>query len=173
MYLVDSKDALLDGVVEVVVGSMDVEGMAPGPHWEERLKAGFRAYRQLAHAHPAVFPLVGRRPVRTLAALRPVEVALGVLSDAGLSPQAALHAFRTLSHYAYGHALSEIRGMAIDAASQHTGPSAETLAEEAQSFRHLTAVLPHAARADHTAEFEQGLDVIIAGIKRTHGLTAS
>jgi AcrR family transcriptional regulator len=166
---VPSKDALLDGVVEVVVASMDVEGMAPGRAWEERLKDGFRAYRRLAHAHPAVFPLVGRRPVRTLAALRPVDLALGILDEAGVPPRGALRSFRTLSHYAYGFALSEIRGMALDSASQGHAPAPETLASEAMAFPHLARVLREAPEADHGAEFEEGLEVIMTGIKSTYG----
>ena len=137
----------------------------PGP-WQERLKEGFRAYRRLAHAHPAVFPLVGRRPVRTLAALRPVEIALGLLHDAGFPPRAALRAFRTLSHFAYGHALSEIRGMAMDSASQATDP--KVLQAEAEQFPNLTKVMPEAANSDHTAEFEESLDVIIVGLVSTY-----
>ncbi|CAA9402743.1 MAG: Transcriptional regulator, AcrR family [uncultured Phycisphaerae bacterium] len=165
---VANKQALLDGIVEWVVDSMDTSGMLePGP-WQERLKDGFRAYRRLAHAHPAVFPLVGRRPVRTLAALRPVELALGLLHDAGCPPGAALRAFRTLSHFAYGHALSEIRGMAMDSASQATEP--EVLEAQAKQFPNLTRVMLEAASSDHNAEFEESLDVIIAGLVTTYRL---
>ena len=114
--------------------------------------------------------LVGRRPVRTLAALRPVEVALGILREAGLPPWAALRAFRTLSHYAYGHALSEIRGMALDDASKQQGPSPETLQAEADSFPNLISILPEATPTDHDAEFEEGLAVIVEGLRRVYGL---
>ena len=42
-YYVASKDALLDGVVEIVVAGMDLSwGERSGP-WQERLKEGYRA----------------------------------------------------------------------------------------------------------------------------------
>ena len=168
-HYVESKDALLDGLVETVVASMDTSGMAEGP-WEERLKAGFRAYRRLAHEYPAVFPLVGRRQVRTLAALRPVDTALGILREAGFRPAPALHAFRTLSSFTYGYALSEIRGFAIESTSRGEGPPPEILEAEAESFANLAEVIPAAGETDHDVEFEQGLDVIIRGLKSAHDL---
>ena len=165
---VESKDALLDGIVETVVASMDLAGMEREGPWEARLKEGFRAYRRLAHDHPAVFPLIGRRPVRTLAALRPVEVALRILREVGFSPPAALHAFRTLSSFAYGYALSETRGFAMESASEGSAPTPQTLQAEAEHFPYLAEVIRQSGTSDHDAEFEQGLDVIIAGLKAAH-----
>ena len=166
---VDGKEAVLDGIVETVVASMDLSGMQAGP-WQERLKAGFRAYRRLAHEYPAAFPLVGRRPVRTLAALKPVDVALGILREAGFPPRAALHAFRTLSSFAYGYALSEIRGFAMESAAGGGGPPPAVLEAEAERFPNLAEVIPQAGAADHDAEFELGLDVIIAGLETAHAI---
>ena len=170
-HYIESKDALLDGIVERVVASMDVSAMEGGS-WQERLKEGFRAYRRLAHDYPAVFPLIGRRPVRTLAALGPVEIALGILDEARLSPRAALHAFRVLSSYTYGYALSEIRGFAMESASAGTGPPPDVLRAEAARFPHLARVIPEAGATDNEAEFETGLDVIIAGLEKVHGARA-
>ncbi len=166
---VEGKEALLDGVVETVVASMDLSGMESGP-WQERLKEGFRAYRHLAREYPAVFPLVGRRPVRTLAALEPVDVALGLLREAGFSAGAALRAFRTLSSFAYGYALSEIRGFAIESAAGGGGPPPEVLRAEAERFPNLAEVIPEAGATDHDAEFDDGLDAIIAGLRMQHSV---
>ena len=166
-HYVESKDALLDGVVERVVARMEISGMEHGP-WQERLKEGFRAYRRLAQAYPVVFPLIGRRPVRTLAALRPVDVALGILRQAGFSPRAALQAFRVLSGYAYGYALAEIRGLAMESASAGAGPPPGILEAEAARFPHLTEVIPEAGAVDHDVEFDAGLDAIITGLGIVH-----
>ncbi len=109
-----SKEALVDAVVEAVVAEMGPP--AETPDWEERLRERFRSYRGLAHAHPHVFPLVGKRTVKSPEALLPVEHMLDILRGAGFSPEGALHAFRTLSSYAFGYALSEIRGFALEPA---------------------------------------------------------
>ncbi len=100
--------------------------------------------------------------------LRPMEVALGLLYEAGFGPRAALRGFRTLSHFAYGHALSEIRGMAMDSASRAIAP--EALQHEAERLPNLTRVMPEAAISDHDAEFEESLDVIITGLMSVHDL---
>ncbi len=166
---VEGKEALLDGIVETVVASMDLSGMHGGP-WHERLKEGFRAYRRLAHEYPAVFPLVGRRPVRTLGALKPVDLALGILREASFSASAALHAFRTLSSFAYGYALSEIRGFAMESVAEGGGLRSDVLRAEAERFPNLAEVMPEAGATDHDAEFEDGLDAIIAGLRMRHGV---
>ncbi len=172
---VESKEALLDGIVALAVASMDLSHSQQGT-WQERLKAIFRSYRALAHSHPNVFPLVGRRPVQTLAALAPVDAALGVLRQAGFSPRDALTAFRTLSGFAYGYALAELRGLAMESAAAERGPTASVLSAEAERFPHLAEVIPHAGTTDRDAEFEAALDIIIAGLtstQRSHGAPAT
>src|SRR5262245_11167597 len=113
-YYVENKDALLDGIVETVVSGMDLTWAKQSGRWQARLKAGYGAYRRLAHTHPAVFPLIGRPAGRTPAALRPVEAFLTVLREAGFPPRAALQAHRTLSSFVYGYAISELSGLAIE-----------------------------------------------------------
>ena len=153
---VADKDDLLDACIAHAAAQMDLSGMlAPGP-WRERLKRGFTAYRTLAHAYPELYPLIGRRPVRELAVLRPIDVALGVLSEAGFDEAAAMTAFRILNSYVYGYATAELSGLAIVAAAE-AGMSAGEVP-------HVTRVLPFVAAIDRDAEFEHGLDVILAGL---------
>src|SRR3712207_4723720 len=57
---VPNKNALLDGMVEVLLGELRVP---PENHdWEERIREGWRSFRRLAHEHPNVFPLFLTRP---------------------------------------------------------------------------------------------------------------
>jgi hypothetical protein len=62
----------------------------------------------------------------TLAALAPVDATLGVLREAGFSPRDALTAFRALSGFAYGYALAELRGLAMESAAAGRGPTPST-----------------------------------------------
>ncbi len=157
---VRSKDDLLDGCIEEVAASLDLGGMrAPGP-WRERLKAGFTAYRALAHRHPHLFALVGHRPVRRLEVLRPVEVALGVFADAGFTPAQSMRAFRVVNSYVYGFALSELTGLAVQAASSGT------LAGDPADFPNLVRAMPHAGDIAADDEFERGLDTVLDGVAR-------
>jgi TetR/AcrR family transcriptional regulator, tetracycline repressor protein len=158
-YYVDGKDALLDGVVEIVVAGMDLSWAERSGPWQERLKEGYRAYRRLAHTHPGVFPLIGRPAGRTLAGLRPVEAFLSVLREAGYPPRAALQAHRTLSSYVYGYAISEIRGLGLESDGQL--PIEES---EWQSLPSLAEALAKTKSVDHDREFNQGLDAIVSGL---------
>lgn len=160
-----SKERLLDALVEAVVEAMDVSGMEGPGSWEGRLKEGFRAYRRLAHQYPQVFPLVGRRPVATLAALRPVEFALDILRSAGLGPAEALQAFRTLSSFAFGYALSELSGFAIADAARRAGSQGPV---DTGGFPRLAEALGHASGVDRDREFEAGLAIIVAGIQEAY-----
>src|SRR5918994_2302432 len=105
---VPNKSALLDGMVEVLLGELRVP---PENHsWEERVRQGYRAFRRLAHEHPNVFPLLVNRPPETMDGVWLVEEFLQTLREAGFGRGAALHAFRSLSSYTFGYAMAEIRG---------------------------------------------------------------
>src|SRR5919112_3249419 len=57
---VPNKDALLDGMVEVLLGELEVP--PEDDSWDERIREGYRSFRRLAHEHPNVFPLLVNRP---------------------------------------------------------------------------------------------------------------
>jgi AcrR family transcriptional regulator len=137
---VPSKDALLNGMVELLLSGLEVsegEEVVRGGSggWEGRVRRAFRSYLGLARAHPEVFPLFALRPLNTAESLRVFET----LREAGFDNVTALRAFRALSSYTIGHALAEIREKSPD------GPDAEP--------------------ADRDAEFEFGLDLILAGLR--------
>src|ERR1700730_5019947 len=63
---VDDKNALLDGLVEMLLTEYPLP-RAEG-EWDERLTALAEAIRDTARRHPAVFPLLLTRPAITPAA---------------------------------------------------------------------------------------------------------
>ncbi len=159
-----SKEALLDSVVERVVAEMQPPA-ADATGWEEPLHEALRSYRRLAHAHPHVFPLVGRRRVQSPPeGLRPVEWALDLLRRAGFDAEGALHAFRTLSSYAFGYALSEIWGFALEP-DPHDPSRFDIRRADPQRFPRMGEVAPHVVACDHDAEFERGISFILAGLR--------
>lgn len=162
---VRGKEDLLDACIEEVSASLDLSGMQERGPWRERLKAGFTAYRALAHAHPHLFALVGHRPVQRLDVLRPVEVALGVFADAGFTPTQSIRAFRIANSFVYGYALSELTGLAVQTSSE------ATLADDPADFPNLAHAMPIARNADPDAEFARGLDTILDGIATWQALS--
>src|SRR5713226_5430862 len=70
----ENKDALLDGVAEVLWGEVELPGGDTG--WEELLRAMAISLRTLAHAHPHAYALLLTRQSLSLAMLRLSDVTL-------------------------------------------------------------------------------------------------
>ena len=156
---VPNKSALLDGMVEVLLGELRVP---PENHdWEERIREGWRSFRRLAHEHPNVFPLFLTRPPNTMDGIWLIEEFVKTLRRAGFGPETTLHAFRTLSSYTFGYAMSEIRGFALEPADSR--PGFQSLPPE--EFPHISELRPYLQGVDHDAEFEFGLDRIFSGLR--------
>jgi len=156
---VPNKSALLDGMVEVLLGELEVP--AENHSWEERIREGYRAFRWLAHEHPNVFPLLVNRPPETMDGVWLVEEFLRTLEEAGFGRETALHAFRALSSYTFGYAMAEIRGFALEPDGSRLG--AHRLSPE--EFPSLCELKPLLENMDHDAEFEFGLDLILNGLR--------
>jgi TetR/AcrR family transcriptional regulator, tetracycline repressor protein len=156
---VPNKSALLDGMVEVLLGELKVPPENHG--WEERIREGYRAFRRLAHQHPNIFPLLVNRPPDTMDGVWLVEEFLRTLQEAGFGKETALHAFRALSSYTFGYAMAEIRGFALEPDGSRLG--AYWLSSE--EFPRLSELRPQLENVDHDAEFEFGLDLILSGLR--------
>jgi AcrR family transcriptional regulator len=155
---VPNKSALLDGMVEVLLGELEVP--PENGSWDERIREGYRSFRRLAHEHPNVFPLLVNRPPDTMDGAWLVEEFLKTLGEAGFGKEAALHAFRALSSYTFGYAMAEIRGFALEPDGFRLG--AYRLPPE--EFPRITELKPQLENVDHDAEFEFGLDLILVGL---------
>ena len=119
---VPNKDALLDGMVEVLLGELEVPSERAA--WEERVREAYRGFRRLARRHPNVFPLLVLRPPDTMDGVWLVEEFLKTMRGAGFDAPTALYAFRTLSAYATGYAMAEIRGFAMEPGGGRDGAAA-------------------------------------------------
>ena len=135
---VPNKSALLDGMVEVLLGELEIP--PENRSWEERIREGYRAFRRLAL----------------------VEEVLKTLEEAGFGKETALHAFRALSSYTFGYAMSEIRGFALEPGGSRLG----ALRLSPEEFPRISELGPRLEGVDHDAEFEFGLDFILDGLKK-------
>jgi AcrR family transcriptional regulator len=105
---VDSKKALLDGLVELLLTEHPLAQAGQG--WEEWLVALAAATRDTARRHPAVFPLLLTRPATTPAARAVRDAILAALREAGLPEGQAARAERLMSTAVLGFAASEAAG---------------------------------------------------------------
>jgi AcrR family transcriptional regulator len=156
---VPNKSALLDGMVEVLLGELRIPSEDEG--WEERVRGAYRAFRRLAHEHPNVFPLFVTRPPDTMDGVWLVEEFLQTLRGAGFDPKTSLHAFRALSSYATGYAMAELRGFAMEP----SGPRSGARALPAEQFPRIAELNRELGEVDRDAEFEFGLDLILQGLR--------
>jgi AcrR family transcriptional regulator len=156
---VPNKGALLDGMVEILLGELEIPPEEEG--WESRVRDAYRAFRRLAHEHPNVFPLLVVRPPDTMDGVWLVEEFLKTLRGAGFGPETALYAFRALSSYAAGYAMAELRGFAMEPSGTRLG----ALTLPSGDFPRIHELDARLEKVDHDAEFEFGLDLILAGLK--------
>jgi hypothetical protein len=126
-------------------------------------------FRRLALAHPNVVPLLVTRPLATPLGqrppgmLRPLEDVVALLTSAGFSRVDALHIYRVLFGYLYGHILTELQEVV------------ERLEETDDVLRlglHRLAITEFPqVRAlgsyDGAAELDRGLDLLLIGLTAT------
>ncbi|MBA3472494.1 MAG: TetR/AcrR family transcriptional regulator [Rubrobacter sp.] len=156
---VPNKGALLDGMVDLLLGELEVP--SEDKDWEERIREAYRTFRHLAHEHPNVFPLFVARPPHTMDGAWLVEDFLKTLRRAGFDAQTTLHAFRALSSYTVGYAMAEIWGFAMEP----TGSQPGAWQLPAEKFPYISELKFYLEEVDRDAEFEFGLDLIFAGLR--------
>ena len=157
---VPNKGALLDGMVEVLLGELEVP--PDGEGWEDRIREAYRRFRRLAHDHPDIFSLLIIRPPEAMYGVWLAEEFLRTLREAGFEPMMALHAFRALNSYTVGYAMAEIRDFALEPGGSRSG--ALQLSEE--EFPRIAELRQNLEGVDRDAEFEFGLDLIFAGLRQ-------
>jgi AcrR family transcriptional regulator len=104
---VDDKNALLDGLVELLV--TEYPRSADGT-WSERLTALATGIRAVAARHPAVFPLLLTRPAVTPAARAVRDSVHAALREGGVPEAAVARTERLISTAVLGFAASEAAG---------------------------------------------------------------
>ncbi len=156
---VSSKEALLDGIGEQLLAGLEL-GSADGD-WTVTAKRLTCELRAIARAHPAAFELVGMRALNTVEAMRPVETLLAALRAGGFPPDRAVAAFRLLSGYLRGFALSEIAGFTLT--SGRRGLTEEELPVD--KFPAIHSLSDELRRDPTDDDFAAGIETIIAGLR--------
>jgi AcrR family transcriptional regulator len=152
---VQSKDDLIEGVVELIFREMPL--IVPGPEpWQQRIRRHAGIYRSVLLEHPNAVRLVAGRPLVTEGTAAFVESALAELRSIGLDVRAADRVLGVIASFTLGH-VSEQTG-----AGRRTVSPAHVL--DLRRFPNL-ADLGKMTPAEYDAEFELGLDFIVAGVE--------
>lgn len=156
---IENKDAVLDGIVELIILEIDVP-TDPDLGWEQAVRRVAHSYRRAAQAHPHAFPLVTTRPLTTPGALERVDAFFDLQRRAGFDERSTLASYRMLSAYVRGFALEEVTGRALGTARGQASPD-----ELASQFPVVAELAPLLAQPNPDADFERGLDMIVSGMR--------
>lgn len=156
---VADKQALLDLVVERVIA--ETQPPEPDAPWEDRLRHTAHEWRRVALAHPHMFPLLATRLPASPAGLSPVEATLGALRDAGLDDETAIGHFWAFVAYTTGALIAECAAATGSGMSSLSVPA--TI--DPGAFPHLAELGPALGACDFAAEYERGLEILIASTR--------
>ncbi|BCK58215.1 TetR family transcriptional regulator [Nocardia wallacei] len=168
---VPNKAAVIDGVAEVVFTELSVDAAASD--WVAEVRRVAREFRRVALAHPRAVPLLVTRPLATPLGQRPpatvrlLEDMLALLTRVGYTEVDALHIYRALFGFLYGHVLNELQEL-VERPEETDDLLRLGLYRlpigEFPLVRGLASVL---ASYDGAAELERGLDILLAGLAAT------
>lgn len=159
------KDDILDGVLDIIYRELWLD--PSDDPWQDRVRAYSRALRATMLAHPNAAPVMATRPVFGAETLSLLERVLGELYDMGLDATRSIFVCDVVVSYVMGHVLSQL------SADPNIGADPDELARlrsmlPPDRFPRVRETLGNGP-VDRDAEFELGLDLIVAGLE--HMLT--
>jgi AcrR family transcriptional regulator len=161
-----SKDELLDGMVDIVFGEIDSPSI--DLDWRSAMRRRAISAREALKRHSwAIGLMESRKPGP--ANLRNHNAVMGCLREAGLSFEAAIHAYSVQDAYIYGFALQE-----KDLGFETPADAGEAVQRRAQAIgalddypylAEIATKLPESGY-DPAVDFAWGLDLILDGLDR-------
>lgn len=171
-----NKRALLSALIEEIFSEMRVP--EPGRSgdlgdWRERVRAWARAFRDVARAHPKLVPYLASYPEAAAeATLESTEELYAAFEAAGMTPREIVGSVGVVVDYLNGFALAEASGAVGDPDEQRE--MLELLDARPQGeLPAMRRTLEALASKDLGADFEFGLEVVLAGLEATAGRRGS
>ena len=167
---VANKDAILDGLIDLVFGEIDLPvGEAD---WKAAMRRRAISDREVLRRHPWATGLMESRSTPGPATLRHHDAVLGILRNAGFPLELAAHAYSLLDSYIYGFALQET-SLPFNTPEETAEVAQAMMAEfPADAYPHLTEIaVEHVLQPGYSyaSEYLFGLDLILDGLERRAG----
>jgi AcrR family transcriptional regulator len=152
-----TKDALLDAVVDEVVGEVDLSMWrhVDSGSWAQALTGWARSYRAALVAHPNLVPVLAQGPGRRVNALRLADAVFGGLVDAGWSRGDATRIGAVMRYLVFGSALGSFAGGFVD--------DEQVYAAEYPHLDQAHLLAEHRRSIDESA-FETGITALVEGL---------
>lgn len=161
---IPSKEALLDGVLELILGEVELPGANPSD-WGAALAGAFGSFRKVLLEHPNALSLVTNKPEVTPAIFKPIEMSLSILRGAGFGPEMALQAHWAIVGFTLGHVGFQVGSPYHDEEHMQEEIEMRRAALPAEEFPTLFEVMPYAMNCDFDAAYEFGLASLIEGLR--------
>ena len=168
-YHFANKDEIVDGIVDLVFGEIDLP--AGGADWRTAMRRRAISLRDALLRHRWAIGLMEARRNAGPANLRHHDAMIGSLRAGGLSIAMAARAYSVLDAYIYGFALTKMNlpfGPSEEVADVATTMLARFPVGE---YPNLIAMITEHLRPgyDYGDEFEDGLDLILDSLERAAG----
>lgn len=163
---VPGKEAILDGMVDMVFGEID-----PPPteiDWKSAMRHRALSARAILVRHPWAAPLMEARRNPGPNTLAHHDAVLGCFRRGGFSVEMTAHAYALIDAFIYGFALQETSLPATSGAEMEdlAGSMVDLLPpDDYPHLRELVAEHVLQPGYDFSAEFEFGLDLILDGLE--------
>jgi AcrR family transcriptional regulator len=166
-YHFANKERVLDGIVDLVFGEIDLPAI--GADWKTAMRRRAIALRDALARHRWAIGLMESRTNPGPANLRHHDAVIGCLRAADFDMAMAAHAYSLLDGYIYGFALTKMN-LPFDTTTD-IAEMAESMLEPfpVGEYPNLADfITEHAMKPgyDFADEFEYGLDVILDGLER-------
>jgi AcrR family transcriptional regulator len=166
---VANKDDLLDGMIDLVFG--EIELPPTDVDWKTAMRRRAISTREALNRHRWAIGLMEGRSSHGPANLSLHNAVLGCLRAAGFSLEMTVHAYSVQDSYIYGFALQE-----RDMSSEGADDFAAEAQRQMHAYQAMLADYPHLAEVvggyvakagyDYATEFRFGLDLILDGLDR-------
>jgi AcrR family transcriptional regulator len=163
---VRSKDDLLDGMVEVVMG--EIPAPRKGGQWKATLRRAVLDARSVLLRHPWAPAIIETRAAPGPATLRQYDTVMGILRDGGFSLELTHHAIHLMGSRLLGFTQDpfddspDLAPEVASALAEQLGPTHPHVVEMALAATHGGGL----GGCDTNLEFRLALDVILDGLER-------
>jgi AcrR family transcriptional regulator len=176
-YHVANKEALLDGVVDTLLGEIEGElggfETAVGEHdWMPVLRTRILTARQVMLRHPWAPAMIETRSTMTPTLMRYFDTSLGILVEGGFSNDLGHHAMHALGSRLLGFNQELFVPDDPDQSDADTSAMLEGLATQLPYLVRMLAEVAHddpestLGWCDDQSEFEFGLDILLDGLEK-------
>jgi AcrR family transcriptional regulator len=164
---VASKDDLIDGMVDIVFGEIDLP--ASGGDWRTAMRQRAISVHDALSRHRWAIGLMESRANPGPANLRHHDAVIGSLSGAGFDMEQVAHAYSALDAYIYGFALTKMN-LPFDETTDMATMADQMLEPfPVNEYPNMVAfITDHAMKPGYNFadEFEYGLDLVLDGLDR-------